>query len=149
MDSRTRGVLERFALDHKLILQDEGEVGFGRLCVGFTKRECYVDYVRRDQSHGAIWNDERLRPPEGVVDAYHKHECMAVLSRSEDRSEALRQLIIWVKHYNELGVVVTEYSNENLDVLSIMMKGTHSYCFQVKADVEVNSATLLGSTAGR
>lgn len=39
-----RAICERFAVDHKVIFDDEGEVGFGRECVGFRDGGKYIDH---------------------------------------------------------------------------------------------------------
>jgi hypothetical protein len=43
-NSETWQNLQRFANEHKLILEDEGQIGFGRPCVGFVKVGSYIAY---------------------------------------------------------------------------------------------------------
>jgi hypothetical protein len=115
--------LQRFANEHKLILEDNAEVGFCRPCVGFNSGRAYVDYnpyryVDKEGSHfseleqiEALY-DPRLAPPKSTPDAYHKHGCMAVLVHGDNYDEALRQLNEWVKHLEAQGrLVVVEYRN--------------------------------------
>jgi hypothetical protein len=113
--------LQRFANDHKVILQDRGEVGFGRPCVGFLGGHGYVDFNpyrykqgeegRQDFEHVPELQDDRLRPPrDTVTDAYHKHDCLAVLVHNDDYDEGLRQLNLWVEHLEAQGrVEIVEY----------------------------------------
>lgn len=73
----------------------EGECGFGRECVGITCQGNYVDY---DPDCG-------VPCPE---DAYHKHECIAVLGRDQN---AICQLHDWCKAFEAAGfdrVVIRE-----------------------------------------
>jgi len=103
-----RSNIQEFANKHKLIFKDEGECGFGRECVGLTNGKNYVDYnptdsVNYDYIDG--FYDERfndITPP----DAYHKHNCIAVLGRGDD---AIRQLSDWVDKLNEIGVKIEQY----------------------------------------
>ena len=101
--------LLRFANKHKLVLEDHGEVGFGRPCVGFMHGDCYVAF--NPSSHPDFelipeLYDKRLRPPEGVR-AYHKHDCLAVLVENNETSfdEGLRQLNEWVNHLEAQGEI--------------------------------------------
>lgn len=100
--------IQEFANRFKLIFEDEGECGFGRECVGLTNGNNYVDYNPTSaDSFNYIegFFDERffnIIPP----DAYHKHNCLAVLGRGDD---AIRQLSDWVDKLNELGAVVETY----------------------------------------
>lgn len=100
--------IQNFANTHKLIFEDEGECGFGRECVGLTNGGNYVDYnptCEPDYDYVEGFYDERfydITPP----DAYHKHNCIAVLGRGDD---AIRQLSDWVDKLNEIGVKVEKY----------------------------------------
>jgi len=100
--------IQEFANKHKLIFEDERECGFGRECVGLTNGSNYVDYNpsnSTDYNYIEDFFDERLyniAPP----DAYHKHNCLAVIGRGE---KAIRQLSNWVDSLNELGVKVEQY----------------------------------------
>ena len=100
--------IQEFANKHKLIFDPEGECGFGRECVGLLHGDNYVDYnptdsVNYDYIEG--FYDERLNEiaPE---DAYHNHNCLAVLGRGDN---AIRQLSDWVDKLKELGVTVESY----------------------------------------
>jgi hypothetical protein len=98
--------LQRFANEHKLILEDHGEVGFGRPCVGFLHGHNYVDYNPMNlESFEYIPGFKIDDPVPSGVNAYHKHDCMAVLVENDDYDEALRQLNEWVKHLESLGTV--------------------------------------------
>ena len=136
MNDNDRTILERFALDHKVILEEASEVGMGRPCVGFTKGGCYIGYSRLDsQTFEEMegWCDERLGAPEGVSDAYHKTDCVAVLAPEEDYETALAQLVKWVQHYNELGVELVEFVHQHTNQISLMMHGPVGYSLRVKA----------------
>ncbi len=101
--------IQEFANRFKIIFEDEGECGFGRECVGLTSGTSYIDYnphKHPDYDQIEEFYDERLSqiaPP----NAYHKHDCLAVLGRGD---EAIRELSDWVDKLNELGAVVEKYS---------------------------------------
>ncbi len=80
----------------------EGEVGIGRHCVGILRDGNYPDYH---------WHNEKTYErcdPNGEVfvprDAYHKHDCVAVLGRGE---EAETQLYEWLRWFDDRAFKVT------------------------------------------
>jgi hypothetical protein len=93
--------LTEWASRYGCCLQLAGEVGFGRECVGILKGDTYIDYAHET----GIWTPE---------DAYHKHDCVAVLGRGD---EALAQLCQWVKWLDENGWGVEEiYRKPSSDI---------------------------------
>lgn len=82
-----------WAAEHDCQVTFEGECGFGRECVGILKDGTYPDYEA-----GSVWAPE---------DAYHKHDCVAVLGRGE---EAEGQLYDWLKWFDDHGYTVEESS---------------------------------------
>lgn len=89
-----------------LKLELEGECGFGRECVGVAFKPNgddepghYPSYTWYDQD----WN--RIDPNGNVwtpPNAYHKHDCVAVLGRGE---EAESQLYDWLRWFHDNGFV--------------------------------------------
>jgi hypothetical protein len=77
--------LTEWAARYRCSLQLNGQVGFGRDCVGILNDGTYVDYADAP----GIWTPE---------DAYHKHDCIAVLGHDD---AALTQLYEWVKWLDE------------------------------------------------
>jgi hypothetical protein len=86
--------LAQWAVRFRAQLELEGECGFGRECVGMLRDGKYLDYSHLWDEYGP---DHEFWTPE---DAYHKHECMAVLGRGP---EAVRQLYEWAKWLDEHG----------------------------------------------
>ena len=118
----------RFHLEFK----EEGEVGFGRKCVGILHGDNYVDYnpmKHPDYEYIAEFKDERLYDiaPE---DAYHKHNCIAVLGSGD---EAIVQLSEWVDALNELGVTVERYST-GAEGIQAMITGYYGYAVKVLSE---------------
>lgn len=80
---------------NKLQLELEGSCGFGRPCVGVLTQGKYPDYYwydseyEREDNNGEVWTPE---------DAYHKHECVAVLGHGQYAEE---QLYNWLKWFDE------------------------------------------------
>ena len=104
-------ICKSFAEKHNLILELEGECGFGRECVGFIgKNDNWVDHNPMNMvTHEPIAElvCEAVEPPEDV-DAYHKHDCLAVLGRGDD---AVGDLAKWVTKMESAGTVsIVEYS---------------------------------------
>src|ERR1700734_1892070 len=75
--------ITEWAARSRCSLQLNGEVGFGRDCVGVLNDGTYIDY----EDQRGIWTPE---------DAYHKHDCIAVLDH-DNPDDALGQLYAWVK----------------------------------------------------
>lgn len=125
--------LEAFASEHDIDFVQDGTVGFWRECVGFTKKDKYIDFNPLDENFERIEElyDERLYPE--VADAYHKHNCMAVLE-VESKDKALRQLGLWVDHYNKLGVEIVERELHHDNDLAVILHGKISYTWKVKED---------------
>lgn len=109
----TVGKLQAFANKHKIVLQEKGECGFGRPCVGLMHGDNYVDHnPMRYPDYSHVWAyDDRLCAPDGVQ-AYHKHDCLAVLAPDDNYQEALEQLLAWVECLESHGELeVVEYQN--------------------------------------
>lgn len=73
----------------------EGEVGFGRECVGISVDGNYPDYHWYDDNYDRIDPNGKVWTPEN---AYHKHPCVAVLGRGK---KAESQLYDWLKWFDE------------------------------------------------
>ncbi len=100
--------IQEFANKNKVVFEDEGEVGIGRECVGLLMGGNYVNYnPHNSETYEEMpeYYDDRLNAiaPE---DAYHKHQCIAVLGRGE---EAIRQLSDWVDKLKELGATIEQF----------------------------------------
>jgi hypothetical protein len=108
----------------------EGNIGFGRPCVGIIHpgdeaRRPYVAYDYRDRD---------VAPPLDVDNAYHKDSCLAVLltdgDRGTNRESAIHELYLWVRHLNRQGyeVVVEDRSRSEyeaaLSPIDVLINGT-------------------------
>lgn len=102
-----------WAFKFKCEFRDNGEVGFGRPCVGMIRDNHYLDY-----SH--IYNEypnEEFWTPE---DAYHKHSCMAVLGHGD---EAVEQLYQWAKWLEENDWTTDDILRTPTDEIDAMIHG--------------------------
>lgn len=109
--------LATWAAKNGCALELEGEVGFGRECVGIMKGTAYLDYAH-------LWDeypDEEFWTPD---DSYHKHPCLAVLGRGEDATEQLYQ---WVKWLDEHGWTVETVERRPEHALDAMFHGFETY----------------------
>lgn len=111
--------MQTWAAQQSAQLVTRGEVGFGRPCVGVTVGQSYLDftwtgYDPDPEKMKALYADERIRAFRQAVpqDAYHKHECMAVLVNAvhdgedvigADYGTALNQLYDWIKWCEDNG----------------------------------------------
>lgn len=97
-------------------LQIAGTVGIGRECVGVLSGSSYIDTAdvkdREAYREGGDWWQ-----PE---DAYHKHDCMAVLGRGDD---ALAHLYAWVKWADEHGYGVEDVYREPSSAIDLAFHG--------------------------
>lgn len=91
-------------------LQIAGTVGFGRECVGIAHDGSYIDYSGLT-SQAEFWTPE---------DAYHKHDCLAVLGRGDD---AITQLHDWVKWLDEHGYTVETVARNPSSGLEAIIHG--------------------------
>lgn len=107
--SEAKEICEKFALKHKIIFDEEGECGIGRECVGFSSGNSWIDHNPHNYSDYKPLKKfacKAARPPAGI-DAYHKHDCLAVLGHGE---ASVIQLAKWVKHMEKSGEVeIVEY----------------------------------------
>jgi hypothetical protein len=106
------------------VTYQRGEVGFGRQCVGFIHDESgsYVDLYETDANWLPVDRDlERItRPAPDVPDAYHKHDCLAVLVHGEDLNSAVRQLHTWVEALRSDGLSVKVVPRLTMDVSALL-----------------------------
>ena len=121
--------IQEFANRFKLIFEDDGEVGFGRKCIGLTKESNYVDYNPTQYPyHDYVkeFYDERLFDivPEN---AYHKHNCLAVLGCDES---SIIQLSEWIDKLKELGAVVEKYKT-GATGMQALITGTENYAIKL------------------
>ena len=116
--------------NHCALELDDGEVGFGRECVGVLAGDCYPDYewydpktYKRLDANGEVWTP---------VNAYHKHACVAVLGRGE---EAEAELFTWLQWFDSQGFKLETGTNsiEGLDVVHILF-GKHKWARMVKQE---------------
>lgn len=123
-----------WAAKNGLMLELEGECGFGRECVGVSVDGHYPDYewfdretYERLDKNGDVWTPE---------DAYHKHPCVAVLGRGE---HAERQLYEWLQWFDANGFKL-ETGDCPLDeakgdpgfALLLTLMGKHRYARMVR-----------------
>jgi hypothetical protein len=111
--------------DHVLFLTDwaarmgavvdfAGTCGIGRECVGVLIGHSYLDYSHlweTDHDEDAWWAPE---------DAYHKHDCMAVLGRGP---AAVAQLFEWAKWLDEHGWTVESEARRPDSMIDAMFHG--------------------------
>jgi len=99
--------LMRWATRHGAALVLEGEVGFGRECVGILKYDHYPSWRDFDRDRDwaeSEWVVPEAAPPEGVENEYHKSDVLAVLGRGP---AAVHELYLWVKHLDEHGIGIS------------------------------------------
>ena len=126
--------LSVFADKHGISLVTKGECGFGRPCVGFTKGSNYIDYCPLNMStYEPIedLDDERLYAPEGV-NAYHKHNCLAVLVEDDNYDQALQELSDWVDNLTSQGEVEVVCYRTGASGLQAMVSGSTGYALKIK-----------------
>lgn len=114
-------------------LELQGSCGFGRDCVGILRDGKFPDYQWYDMEtftrldkNGDVWI-----PP----DAYHKHECVAVLGHGE---AAESQLYDWLKWFDDNGFVLEHGSQQvdpRLGAIAYIM-GMHHYVRLVRKQKE-------------
>jgi hypothetical protein len=109
-----------WAAKNGFALELEGEVGFGRECVGILSHDTYPDYMWFDDKYKRLDNNGDVWIPEN---AYHKHHCVAVLGRGEGAEDQLYQ---WLRWFDEQGFKKETGSTGKTDMVS-MIFGQHMY----------------------
>ncbi len=131
-EEENKKICQDFADKHGIEFSAKGEVGFGRDCVGFTKNERYIDCNpfgdAPDYSYIHGEHDERLYAPDDV-DAYHKHECLAVLGEGD---KAIEGLANWVKSLESYGEVEIVEFKTDATGLQAMLTGSVGYAVIIK-----------------
>lgn len=113
-----------WAMDNRVIIT-EGECGFGRPCVGVSDGSKWVDWRA---TTGAP--DYKPIPGEydGWVpnDAYHKHDCVAVLVHNDNAELAWIQLAAWLNAIILNGWTVLHETRTPADAIDALMGGMSS-----------------------
>lgn len=109
-------------------LELKGECGFGRECVGIVAEDKYPDYHWYDTNPWKqLDNNGDVFVPEN---AYHKHECVAVLGRGEEAEDQLYQWLKWFDE-NNFKLEVGDVPEKRHDPISVLL-GQHRYARLVK-----------------
>lgn len=128
--------LKTWAADRQAVYM-RGECGFGRPCVGINHDGHWVDLGPPEHIEGPGYSMDipsvlpEAYPPEGVDDAYHKHDCLAVLVNPADYENiteaeyevAIRQLFIWVQHIDRAGYTIESQPRNNESALHAILHG--------------------------
>lgn len=114
---------------NNLKLELAGSCGIGRDCVGVTTEGKYPDYHWYDETtYERIDQNRKVWVPKN---AYHKHDCVAVLGHGED---AEKELYDWLRWFDANGFKL-EIGNQDFDrslgAIAIIM-GKHRYARMVK-----------------
>jgi len=113
--------LAAWAERYGALLQTEGEVGFGRSCVGITKDGTYPGYREYEHVEFALLHEcPEAAPPAEVKDAYHKHDCLAVLGRGPD---IIHQLYAWVRHLEAQGIGIAVLPRRPANDIDALING--------------------------
>lgn len=122
--------MHRWCAKHGAALDLHGEIGFGREAVLISIDGLSPDYRWYDENtceiadnNGDVWC-----PP----DAYHKHECVAVLGRGVD---AEGQLYDWLRWFDDNGFVIKTGSQPMDPRLGIagLLLGKNRYARMVRS----------------
>lgn len=127
--------LKGWAADNRAVYEWEGQVGFGRECVGITASGNYIDLNGYDEEYNLLpdvpdWN--LVCPPPETPDAYHKHDCLCVLGRGP---EAVEQLYHWVHKLEANNVevkIIDRKVKPNAHPIELMLHGVTQAVLRVK-----------------
>lgn len=117
--------IQDFADKWNVEYTEEGEIGFGRECVGLLKDDNYIAYNPTDDSTyeniSEFYNEVLYDiTPEN---AYHKGCYLAVLGRNEDR---IIQLSEWIDKLKELDVSIVKYKTGAVGIQALI-SGEYAY----------------------
>lgn len=124
-----REKIEAFAAKHSLVAEFNGEVGFGRECVGLLSGTKYVEYNPINMNtydYIDEYHDDRFDEiaPEN---AYHKATCVCVLGTGDS---AEKELADWCDSLDELDVTVEDYNTGAIG-MQAMFTGSVSKVFKI------------------
>jgi hypothetical protein len=107
-----------WAAENRVIIT-EGECGFGRPCVGITTGDQWIDWRA---TTGAPDYRPEPDPWEGFVppDAYHKHDCVAVLGQDD---LAWSQLADWLTAIMDARWIVLHLERTPKDTIDLVFHG--------------------------
>jgi hypothetical protein len=108
--------LTEWASRYRCSLQLNGEVGFGRDCVGILKDGHYIDTADIKGETAYVAGGEWWEPE----DSYHKHDCLAVLGHGDG---PLEQLYQWVKWLDGHGYGVEEVYRQPTSNIDLALHG--------------------------
>jgi hypothetical protein len=113
-----------WATQNKCVITD-GECGFGRPCVGLSSGDKWVDW-RGDEGPPNYF--PLPDPYDGWVpmDAYHKHDCVAVLIHDDNKAAAWTQLRLWLDAIIDGNWVVAHETRSPKDTIDLLFHGTTS-----------------------
>lgn len=135
--------LEKWGEQYGIRLKLLGAVGLDRKCTGFVdKAGNYVYYNPMNLEtfeYYELFYDERLRPPDGVGDAYQEWDTMCILRPDTDDGEgeiagikeALRQLKIWTDHLDALGELEVKPYDTGLRGMKALFMGETGYAIKL------------------
>jgi len=127
--SEMRVFIEKWCLDNKVVFDDNGEVGFGRPCVGITHGNDYLDFYWTEWSddidYKVLYSDEEIQAFRKAVpvDAHYKHPCLAVLVHGDDYDEAKFQLFEWITWIAEHKWVPKINTRTNANIIEAIFHG--------------------------
>lgn len=119
--------IKKFVKETKMKFED-GEIGFGRPCVGIInpETECYLAYHVFDWDIGKELSRHEVAMGTAPEDAYHKGSYLAVLhdGSEEGKAKALKQLDEWLEKILAAGYEIKEYQEKNS--IAALMSGKNS-----------------------
>lgn len=108
-----------WAMENRVIIT-EGEVGFGRDCVGVSAGTFWIDW--RANKGSPTW-EEIPGAYDGFIPdgAYHKHDCVCVLGQSD---ESWMMLAMWLDHIVQDGWMVLHGDRTPENAIDLLFHGT-------------------------
>ena len=122
LDVSKRPQLKAFLEHHKDIGFEvvEATAGFGRPCVGISKDGQYLEYGKLNEQTYMTESDCNVARKFAPPDAYHKHDCFAVLFKEKEGAThaqlingALEQLEYWVNGLNHYGYILSSFHSRH------------------------------------
>jgi hypothetical protein len=106
--------IEQFCKETGFTFVKDGEVGFGRKCVGILDdRESFLEYQPIDSKTYETIGQHTVAVEKAPPNAYHKSTCLAVLMDNIDEIEATEQLERWIEAILKAGYVLKNYVEAN------------------------------------
>ncbi len=128
--------LQKFANKYRIFFEENGEIGFGRGCVGFLSGDKYIAYNPHRSTIDSFEQIKELYSEKHYKvipnHAYHKDDYFAVLTAEIGKLKALKELLEWAEGLEKLGIEIVEYETKATG-MQVLFSGVVAHAIKIKS----------------